>query len=126
MKIYAPPRESNEPRLLSNGAERRKCECIVCYAVLVPEDLARIHNIVGVDRGFECAHDAHRLAMLGENESVKFRGQNAIGSSENPKSAGSDRQQWRRLDHPETCYPTEPSAGDLFTLRALILAPSSS
>ena len=32
------------------------------------EDFARVHNVVGVDRRLDCAHHAHRLAMLGDQE----------------------------------------------------------
>jgi CHAT domain-containing protein len=32
------------------------------------ENLARVHNIVGVDRFLNCPHDTHRLAVLGDQE----------------------------------------------------------
>src|SRR6202043_2293139 len=35
---------------------------------LDPEDLARVHYVVRVDSSLYCAHDAHRLAVLGEQE----------------------------------------------------------
>jgi hypothetical protein len=35
---------------------------------LDPEDLARVHYVVRIDSLLNCAHDAHRLAVLGEQE----------------------------------------------------------
>lgn len=35
---------------------------------LDPEDLARVHYVVRVDSLLNCAHDAYRLAVLGEQE----------------------------------------------------------
>ena len=32
---------------------------------LVSEDLARVHDIMGVDCVLDCTHDAHCLAVLG-------------------------------------------------------------
>ena len=40
----------------------------VGFAVLDPKDLAWIHDVVGVDCLFYSAHDAHRLAVLGNQE----------------------------------------------------------
>src|SRR5579883_3614816 len=33
-----------------------------------PDDFAGVHDVVGVERLFEGAHDAHGLAMLGDEE----------------------------------------------------------
>src|SRR5271167_5222507 len=41
------------------------------------KDFTRIHDVVGVDRLLDCAHDAHRLAMLGEQE-INFAAADAV------------------------------------------------
>ena len=35
---------------------------------LDPQDLARIHNVIGVDRLLDRAHDTHGFPMLGDQE----------------------------------------------------------
>ena len=35
---------------------------------LDPEDFARIHNVVGVDRLLDRTHDAHSVAVLGDQK----------------------------------------------------------
>ena len=35
------------------------------------EDLSRIHDVIGVDRLLDCAHHAHRFAVLGDQK-VEF------------------------------------------------------
>ena len=37
----------------------------VYLQLLDPEDFSRVHNVVGVDRLLDRAHDAYRLTMLG-------------------------------------------------------------
>src|SRR5258708_31379964 len=44
---------------------------------LDPEDLARFHYVVRVDSFLNCAHDAHRLAVLGEQK-VDLAGADAV------------------------------------------------
>ena len=41
------------------------------------ENLTRIHDVVGVDRLLDCAHDAHRLTVLGDQK-VEFAAADAV------------------------------------------------
>jgi hypothetical protein len=38
------------------------------HTLLDPEDLARVHYVVRVDSLLNCAHDTHRLAVLGDQK----------------------------------------------------------
>ena len=41
------------------------------FAIARPGGFFRVHDVIGVDRLFDCAHDAHCLAVLGDQE-VEF------------------------------------------------------
>jgi hypothetical protein len=43
-------------------------QCIHITIGLDPEDFPRIHNVVGVDRLLDCTHDAHSIAVLGNQK----------------------------------------------------------
>ena len=56
------------------GGERLGSNCLnvdQCNHITIgldPEDFSRIHNVIGVKRLLDCAHNAHSLAVLGKQE----------------------------------------------------------
>jgi hypothetical protein len=58
-----PLRQNRGTQLRLSGACRR-----ASGANLDPKDLSRVHDVIGVDRLLDRAHDAHRLAVFGDQE----------------------------------------------------------
>jgi hypothetical protein len=45
-------------------------QCIHIIIGLDPEDFSRVHNVGGVDRLLDRMHDAHSIAVLGNQKSI--------------------------------------------------------
>ena len=71
------PAERKLSTTKTNRCTRGPAATVTQAKRLGPEDFARVHDVVGVDRLLDCAHHAHRLAVLGDQE-VDFAAADAV------------------------------------------------